>query len=99
MQQETPRDLRKKNKRLKESRDGLKERNREKAVENKRLSGKLDDIKVSREMWKARCREATAQNEALSQELRSTQEALEQEKVRTICLQEEVLEIKKKAQR
>jgi chromosome segregation ATPase len=46
---ETPRDLRKRLKRLEESRDGLQERNQLKCVQIKALSGKVTDLSESRE--------------------------------------------------
>jgi chromosome segregation ATPase len=49
---ETARDLRKRLKRLEESRNGLQERNQQKSVQIKALSGKVGDLLESREKIK-----------------------------------------------
>lgn len=94
---ERPRDLRKKNKRLAESRDDLKIKNREKATEIKRLGGKIDDINESREKWRRRFEEETSKARELDARLKDTQARLDAELQTVQRLRVEIEAFKKKA--
>jgi hypothetical protein len=73
---ETARDLRKKNKRYKEARDTLKEKNKTKVNDIKKLRGAIDDLKVSRDIWKAQYQHATVENKKLVFEVRSQSQSI-----------------------
>lgn len=100
---ETPRDLRKKNKRIKESRDALKERNREKSVDLKKNRGALDDLKKSRDSWKARYEQTVVKNQKLaldiknqSTELKESKRAISEKDNQLLKLQKKCEKLKKK---
>jgi len=63
---ETPRDLRKKYKRIKESRDALKETSKKKAADIKKLRGSIDDLKESRNSWKTQYQQAVETGSGLA---------------------------------
>jgi hypothetical protein len=52
---ETARDLRKRNKRLQDSRDALKEKSRQQSERIRSLTGKALDLEESRDLWKKHC--------------------------------------------
>ena len=66
---ETPRDLRKKNKRVIKSRDNLKQKNGQKAAENKKLRGTNKEVKESRDRWKGLYKDEAKENERLVAEI------------------------------
>jgi chromosome segregation ATPase len=95
---ETSRDLRKKSKRIQESRDTLKEKNKEKSVDLKKLRGALDDMKVSRNSWKAQYEQAVADNIKLTTDIKSQSNLLTESK-RVISEKDKQLqEIQKKCE-
>jgi hypothetical protein len=73
---ETPGEIRKQAKRLKESRDILKEKNREKALKLKAQHGKIDDLTQSRDTWRE-------QVEGLQESVEQLQHALAEEQKRS----------------
>ena len=68
---ETPSDLRKKGKILKESRDTLKGKNKKKASDIKKLRGNIDDVKESRDSWKTQYQQAIKKNKELMTDIKS----------------------------
>lgn len=66
---ETPRDLRKKLKRSTDSRDTLKDKQRETQYEVKKLKSCLSAITVSRDKWRLECKESKILVKNLKQEL------------------------------
>lgn len=79
-----PGELNQQLRRMKKSRDDLKEANRQKAQEIKALRDRNVEIKESRNMWKARCQEIQKsieiQKEELKQELDAVHLAIEEER-------------------
>ena len=94
---ERPRDLRKKNKRLTTSRNALKERNREKAVEIKHLSGKIDDLKEAREKWRQSYEKEASRSKELHERMKEAETRLDKERQLVQQLSAEVELFKKKA--
>lgn len=94
---ETPRDLRKKNERLKMSRDALKDKSREKAKEIKRLSGKIDDLDDSRDKWRTRYESEVGRTAKLEERNHALEESLNAEQQLTHQLRLELDSLKKKA--
>lgn len=93
---ELPGELRKKNQRLAHSRDELKERNRQRALEVKYFMGKVADIDESRSEWRKKYKELASKCEALESELLSSKQALCAEQNTSELLREEIEAIKKK---
>jgi erythromycin esterase-like protein len=75
---ETARDLRKRNKRLKASRNGLQEKGRQQAETVKALKGKADDLKTSRDLWKKRCNQEAEEKKRLTIELKANKTHIEE---------------------
>ena len=71
---ETPGDIRKQKKRIEESRDSLKEKNREKRIQIKAQLGKVDDLKISRDLWRHRSEEYAKKINQLNQALEKEQQ-------------------------
>ena len=94
---ERPRDLRKKISRLKESRDSLKDKSREKAQDIKRLGGKIDDLNESRDMWRTRWGKEAHRAAELEEHNKTLEEALNAKNQLTQQLQAEIDILKKKA--
>ncbi len=100
---ERPSDLRKKNKRLKEGRDALKEKQRQKATDLKKLRGAIDDAKESRDSWKDQCQqtikkhmELTADVERQSKKLLASEKLIKKQDEQLLQLQQMCDELKKK---
>jgi len=70
-----PGDLRRQMNRVRDSRDNLKNINREKAVTNKKLRDRSVELTESRDQWKARSKE-------LDRQLQAVQEETERERMR-----------------
>lgn len=107
MLKETPYQLNQKLKRMQASRDNLKDSNREKMHQNKKLRDRNAEITESREMWKARSKELEKtlvnQREDLEHQIETACKAAENEKrraenerKRADLLQVEIENIKKK---
>lgn len=107
VEKELPGELNKKLKRVKSSRDNLKECNREKAQQNKKLRDRNVEIAVSRDKWKSRTKELEKELERERNELKLQIEAATQaaakeknradkESERAERLQAENEEVKKK---
>ena len=107
MLKEQPGELNRKLKRMQSSRDNLKECNREKTLQNKRLRDRNVEITDNRDKWKSRCRELeedlVRQREELRLQIEAVNQAIEQEKIhrdreheRAELLQEEIEALKKK---
>jgi len=75
---ETARDLRKRNKRLKASRNGLQEKGRQQADTIKTLKGKADDLQTSRDLWKKRCNQEAEEKKRLTIELKANKTHMEE---------------------
>jgi hypothetical protein len=92
---ETVGEVRKQKKRIEESRDALKEKNREKLKRLKSQLGKIDDLIESRDMWRNRSKEYAQEIDKLKQALDNEQKNRlerekwieEQNKVRTLEIQ------------
>jgi chromosome segregation ATPase len=69
---ETARDLRKRNKRLADSRDSLQEKNRVQSQKLKAARGKIDDLVASRNAWKRECEHKDNEQKALKEEINTT---------------------------
>lgn len=107
MLKETPYQLNQKLKRMKASRDNLKESNRDKMYKNKELRDRNVEITQNRDKWKARSKELEKtladQKEALERQIETACKAAaeeksraENERERADLLQVEVENIKKK---
>jgi hypothetical protein len=107
MEKERPTELNKKIKRLRSSRDKLKDRSREKTLDNKKLRDRNVEIETSRDFWKKQCKdlckEHLTKHEALMEELKASQDKLEQERMqvsfereRAKKLEEEIEKIREK---
>jgi hypothetical protein len=107
MLKELPGELNRKLKRMQFSRDNLKECNREKTQQNKRLRDRNVELTENRDKWKSHCRELEeefkCQREELRLQIESANQAIEQEKIqkdrehkRAELLQAEIEELKKK---
>lgn len=95
--QEKPRDIRKKNKRLEVSRDDLKRKNKQKALEIKRLGGKIDDINESRDKWRQRYEAETSKAHELGAQLKDVEAKLNAERQLAQQLRIEIETFQKKA--
>jgi hypothetical protein len=95
---ETARDLRKRNKRLKVSRNGLQDKSRQQADTIKSLRGKADDLKTSRDLWKKRCDMEEENKKRLTIELKANKTHIEelsilaQERERLLIIRDKCLE-------
>ena len=78
-----PGDLRRQMKRVRKSRDNLKNINREKAAMNKKLKDRSVELAENRDQWKARSKE-------LDRQLQAAQEETERERMRANRLQAEI---------
>ena len=107
MLKEQPGELNRKLKRMQSSRDNLKENNKEKSQQNKKLRDRNVEINESRDMWRSRCqkleKELERQKEELKLQIEAANKVIEEEKIhvgkereRTNLLQAEVEEVKKK---
>ena len=93
---ERPSVLRKKINRINASKEEFKERNREKAVTNKHLQGKVADLEMSRAEWKKKCQEQERLYEELQKQLAAAQEEAKLEREQVEDLRFENDKIKKK---
>ena len=94
---ETARDVRKRNKRLEESRDELKTKSRQQASTIKALKGKASDLQDSRDLWKERCDKEVAKKKCLEIELKAEKQRSDQ--LATLAQERErLLEMKKNFQ-
>jgi len=86
MDKERPCELNKKIKRLKTSRDELKENNRKKTLQNKKLRDRNVEITTSRDQWRSRSKafelDFENQKEGLMQQIQHAQEEIERERKR-----------------
>ena len=80
MEKELPSDLRKKLKRMTESRDNLKEKNREKVLLNQSLRDRNVEIQDSRDQWQNKYKNKNQENKELERQLQSAQEEILREK-------------------
>lgn len=107
MLKELPGELNRKLKRMQSSRDNLKENNKEKAEQNKKLRDRNIEIIESRDMWRSRCQEVEKkleyQKEELKLQIETANKAIDREKIhaekereRADLLQFEIEEVKKK---
>ncbi len=87
---ETPRDLRKRNKRLEESRNFQREKNQQKSLKIKASGGKIDDLTESRNMWKSRSNESEYQITQLHEQI-EIKESLLKEKDQLLETQTKLL--------
>jgi chromosome segregation ATPase len=99
IQKQRPGDLMKKIKRLKASRDELKNRGREKNLLNQTLRDRGVEIKESRDLWRAKSKELGHQNNDLQRQLDVARKELAKERERANQLQKEIEEIREKKRR
>ncbi len=83
MKKERPGELNQKIRRLQTSRDALKDKNYEKAQQNKKIGDRIVEITDSRDHWKARSKELGRQQEESEQQIQVVQKELQeaQEKI------------------
>lgn len=93
---ERPCDLNQKNKRLQDSRDTLKLKNREKSQDNKKLRDRNAEITENRDVWKARSKEFEHQLYTARKETELERIRLNEERERADRLQAELESIWKK---
>lgn len=93
---ERPCDLNQKNKRLRDSRDTLKLKNREKSQDNKRLRDRNVEITENRDLWKTRSKELERQLHAAKEETELERIRVKEERERADRLQAELETIWKK---
>ena len=86
MLKERPGDLNSKLKRMQSSRDNLKENNREKTLQNKKLRDRNIEITESRDMWRSRSQELKKELESKQEEfavqIHAANKVIEEEKKR-----------------
>lgn len=82
MNKERPGELNQKIKRLTESRDQLKLKNREKSRQNKALRDRNIEITENRDKWKARSQELECQKEDIEQQVQAVKKEIEQERIK-----------------
>ena len=96
-QNDTARDLRKRIKRLKESRDGLKNKGRQQSERIRSLTGRALDLKEGRDLWRKHFNRCKEEKNNFERQLK-----MEREKVAEIGIlaeeRERLLEIEKKSQ-
>jgi uncharacterized coiled-coil DUF342 family protein len=94
--QEQPYLLRKRIKRIEESRDSTKAKSREQAKELKALQKRQQELIENRDSWKTKCKEQNSKNDELSYTLRKVAEQLQvtEEQLREVL--DEFNELKKK---
>ena len=95
---ETPRDLRKKNKRIQESRDSLKEKNKEKSADLKKLRNTIDDLKESRDSWRAQYEQSSANNIKLKTDIKDQSNLLKESKRKIAEKDNQLLDLQKKCE-
>ena len=95
---ETPRDLRKKNKRLKEARDAFREKNKAKATDIKKLRGTIDDLKVSQDSWKTQYKQAIVENNKLVTNIKIQSQSLTKSERTVLEKDKQLLELQKKCE-
>ena len=95
---ETPRDLRKKSKRIQESRDALKKKNKEKATNIKKLRGTIDDLKESRNSWKAQYEQVVAKNIKLDTDIKERSNRLKESERKITERDKQLLDLQKKCE-
>jgi gas vesicle protein len=107
MLKERPYELNQKIRRIRTSRDNLKESNQQKMLQNKKLRDRNTEIAQSRDMWKSRSKELEKaladRNESLSAQIETAHQAMEdakkradREHERANLLEVELEEVKKK---
>lgn len=89
-------DLNQKNKRLRDSRDTLKDKNREKSNQNKKLRDRNAEITENRDLWKTRSKEFERQLHAAREEIELERIHVKEERERADKLQTELENILKK---
>ena len=94
-----PGDLRQQLKRVRNSRDNLKNINREKATVNKKLRDRNVEITENRNQWKARSKELDRQLQAIQEEAELERIRADKERERADRLQAEMDAIREKKSR
>ena len=93
---ETARDLRKRNKRLQDSRDGLKEKSRQQSERIRSLTGKALELQESRDLWRGHSNNWKEEKNSLEIQLKKERQRAE-ELVILADERERLLEIEKKS--
>lgn len=103
MEKQRPTELNKKIKRLRSSRDSLKDLNRQKTLNNKKLRDRTVEITTSRDYWKEQCQEECKEHELVQRELREklnvSQAELESERTRANLERERAEKLEKEIER
>jgi hypothetical protein len=79
MEKQRPTELNKKIKRLRSSRDNLKDLNRKKTLYNKKLRDRSVEIMVSRDRWKRQYQEQSKEHQLVQEELKGKLDASQAE--------------------
>lgn len=103
MEKQRPTELNKKIKRLKSSRDNLKDLNREKTLYNKKLRDRNVEITASRDYWRKHCEAECREHERVQNEFReklnTSQAELELERTRANLERDRAEELEKEIER
>jgi chromosome segregation ATPase len=93
---EKPHTLRKKIKRIEESRSTIQAKNREKAKALKAYQDREKELKDNRDSWKVKCKEKEKENEELQEKLKLIVNTLEITEEQLQQIRDEFNEVKKK---
>lgn len=96
---EIPSNIRKKAKKMENSRDNWKEKNQKSQYSLKILKARFQEIVVSRESWKEGNRAYAEEIKNYQEKIKCLEEKLLQEKIEKECLQFEIDTFKKKLKR
>jgi hypothetical protein len=103
MEKQRPTELNKKIKRLRSSRDTLKDLNREKTLYNKKLRDRSVEITTSRDYWKKQCEEECRERKLVQGDLReklnASQAELELERARADLERERAEKLEKEIEK
>lgn len=94
-----PGDLRQQLRRVRSSRDNLKNINREKAAVNKKLRDRSVELAENRDQWKARSKELNYQLQAAREEIERERMQVNKERERADRLQAEIDAVREKKPR
>jgi len=94
---EKPHTLRKKIKRIEESRSTIQSKNREKAKAIKAYQDRETELRSNRDSWKVKCKEQEKENEDLKEKLKLVANTLEITEEQLQQVRDEFNEVKKKS--
>jgi chromosome segregation ATPase len=96
-EKQKPHILRKKIKRIDESREALQAKNREKAKAIKAYQDRETELKQNRDSWKIKCKEKEKENAELAEKLKILAETLKMSEEELQKIRDEFNEVKKKS--